>query len=54
MQSEPIRQILLAGWRGGGDDARDRLIARLHSEPAQIAAARRAADWWRSGPTIAA
>ncbi|HTU09856.1 MAG TPA: ECF-type sigma factor [Allosphingosinicella sp.] len=32
--------VLLARWRGGEDDARDRLIARLHPSLAQIAAAR--------------
>lgn len=31
---------LLVMWRGGEDGARDRLIARLHPELAQIAAAR--------------
>ena len=40
MHGEPNTQILLAGWRGGDGDARDRLIARLHPELAQIAAAR--------------
>lgn len=32
--------ILLAQWHGGGDDARNRLIARLHPALVQIAAAR--------------
>jgi RNA polymerase sigma factor (TIGR02999 family) len=32
--------VLLASWRGGESSARDRLIARLHPELAQIAAAR--------------
>ena len=40
MSSEPNTQILIAGWRGGDSGARDRLIARLHPELAQIAAAR--------------
>jgi RNA polymerase sigma factor (TIGR02999 family) len=33
-------QALIVRWRGGEDDARDRLIARLQPELAQIAAAR--------------
>ncbi len=32
--------LLLARWQDGGDVARDRLVARLHPELAQIAAAR--------------
>jgi len=32
--------ILLARWQSGGDEARDRLIARLHPSLVQIAAAR--------------
>jgi RNA polymerase sigma factor (TIGR02999 family) len=40
MQQEQPTQILLARWREGETDARDRLIARLHDELAQIAAAR--------------
>jgi RNA polymerase sigma factor (TIGR02999 family) len=40
MTAEPNTNILLARWQGGEDDARDRLIARLHPELAQIAAAR--------------
>lgn len=36
--SETVR--LLSDWRAGDDDARDRLIARLHAELSQIAAAR--------------
>jgi RNA polymerase sigma factor (TIGR02999 family) len=32
--------MLLARWHGGDDEARDRVIARLHPELAQIAAAR--------------
>ncbi|MET0371996.1 MAG: ECF-type sigma factor [Sphingobium sp.] len=39
-QQEPATQILLARWQGGETDARDRLINRLYSELAQIAAAR--------------
>jgi RNA polymerase sigma factor (TIGR02999 family) len=40
MSSEPNTQILIAGWRSGDNGARDQLIARLHPELAQIAAAR--------------
>lgn len=40
MAAEPNTNALLAGWQGGEDTARDRLIARLHPELAQIAAAR--------------
>lgn len=40
MRSEPSTNILLARWRDGEHDARDRLIARLHPELGQIAAAR--------------
>lgn len=40
MQQEPATQILLARWREGESGARDHLIARLHSELTQIAAAR--------------
>lgn len=40
MQSEPNTNVLLAGWQSGASDARDRLIARLHPDLAQIAAAR--------------
>lgn len=37
---DPNTNILLARWQSGEDGARDRLIARLHPELAQIAAAR--------------
>lgn len=37
-QSETMQ--LLSDWRAGSDTARDRLIARLHAELSQIAAAR--------------
>jgi RNA polymerase sigma factor (TIGR02999 family) len=40
MQGEPVTNVLLRQWRGGEVDARDRLIARLYPELAQIAAAR--------------
>ena len=40
MVGEASTAILLARWRNGEDDARDGLIARLHPELAQIAAAR--------------
>lgn len=40
MRSEPNTSVLLARWQGGESGARDRLIARLHPELAQIAAAR--------------
>lgn len=40
MGTEPETNILLSRWRVGETDARDRLIARLHPELAQIAAAR--------------
>lgn len=40
MHSEPSTNVLLARWQGGEDIARDRLIARLHPELAQVAAAR--------------
>jgi len=40
MRSEPSTNILLAEWQGGKHSARDRLIARLHPELDQIAAAR--------------
>ena len=40
MRSEPSTNILLAEWRSGKDRARDQLIARLHPELGQIAAAR--------------
>lgn len=40
MSSEPNTSILLARWQEGEDSARDRLIARLHPELSQIAAAR--------------
>ena len=37
---EPETVVLLRRWRAGDDDARDRLIVRLHPELTQIAAAR--------------
>jgi RNA polymerase sigma factor (TIGR02999 family) len=40
MQGEPNTHVLLARWRSGENAARDRLIARLHPELSQIAAAR--------------
>ena len=40
MRSEPSTNVLLARWQGGEVEARDSLIARLHPELAQIAAAR--------------
>jgi len=40
MGGEANTEILIGRWRGGEDGARDRLIARLHPELAQIAAAR--------------
>ena len=40
MGGEPETAILLAGWESGEEGARGRLIARLHPELAQIAAAR--------------
>lgn len=40
MAGEANTEILIGRWRGGEDGARDRLIARLHPELAQIAAAR--------------
>jgi hypothetical protein len=40
MHGEPNTNVLLARWQSGESDARDRLIARLHPELAQIAAAR--------------
>ena len=40
MHGEPNTNVLLTRWQGGESDARDRLIARLHPELAQIAAAR--------------
>jgi RNA polymerase sigma factor (TIGR02999 family) len=40
MRSEPNTNVLLARWQSGESNARDRLIARLHPELAQIAAAR--------------
>ena len=40
MEMEPNTNALLAGWQSGEDKARDRLIARLHPELGQIAAAR--------------
>jgi RNA polymerase sigma factor (TIGR02999 family) len=40
MHDEPNTHILLASWRHGDSTAGDRLIARLHPELAQIAAAR--------------
>ena len=40
MAAEPNTNALLAGWQRGEDEARDRLIVRLHPELAQIAAAR--------------
>ena len=40
MASEPNTQVLLARWRSGENEARDRLIARLHPILVQIAAAR--------------
>jgi RNA polymerase sigma factor (TIGR02999 family) len=40
MQDEPSTVLLLARWREGESSARDTLIARLHPELSQIAAAR--------------
>ena len=40
MRSEPNTSLLLARWQSGESAARDRLIARLHPELTQIAAAR--------------
>lgn len=40
MREEPETRVLLAAWQDGEDRARDQLIARLHPELAQIAAAR--------------
>ena len=40
MGREPTTNVLLGRWRNGESDARDRLIAHLHPELAQIAAAR--------------
>lgn len=40
MQSEPNTEFLILRWQQGEDSARDRLIARLHPELSQIAAAR--------------
>lgn len=40
MDGEAATQVLLARWSGGEGAARDQLIARLHPELAQIAAAR--------------
>lgn len=40
MGAEPNTNVLLSGWQRGEDKARDRLIARLYPELAQIAAAR--------------
>jgi RNA polymerase sigma factor (TIGR02999 family) len=40
MASDPNTQVLLTRWRRGESEARDRLIARLHPELTQIAAAR--------------
>jgi RNA polymerase sigma factor (TIGR02999 family) len=40
MSNEPNTSILIARWQEGEDSARDRLIARLHPELSQIAAAR--------------
>jgi RNA polymerase sigma factor (TIGR02999 family) len=40
VSGEPNTNILLARWQNGENEARDRLIARLHPELAQIAAAR--------------
>ena len=40
MGTEPNTNALLSGWQRGEDRSRDRLIARLHPELAQIAAAR--------------
>lgn len=40
MSIEPNTNLLLARWQQGENAARDRLIARLHPELAQIAAAR--------------
>ena len=40
MGTEPVTNILLSRWQAGETDARDRLIARLHPELAQIAGAR--------------
>ena len=40
MGTEPNTNALLSGWQRGEDRSRDRLIARLHPELTQIAAAR--------------
>lgn len=40
MRDEPNTAILLSRWQSGENEARDRLIARLHPELVQIAAAR--------------
>ena len=40
MASDLNTQVLLARWRSGENDARDRLIARLHPALLQVAAAR--------------
>lgn len=40
MRSEPNTNLLMARWQTGEGEARDRLIARLHPDLAQIAAAR--------------
>ena len=40
MRVEANTQLLLARWQGGDGGARDALIARLHPELSQIAAAR--------------
>lgn len=40
MDGEENTSVLLSRWQNGGDDARDLLIARLHPDLAQIAAAR--------------
>ena len=40
MRAETNTQLLLARWQGGDGDARDALMARLHPDLSQIAAAR--------------
>jgi RNA polymerase sigma factor (TIGR02999 family) len=40
MDEGPNTAVLLARWQGGEDAARDRLVARLHPELTQIAAAK--------------
>lgn len=45
MESEPNTNFLLARWHAGDGGARDRLLARLHPELIQIAAARLRREW---------